>query len=278
MWNAFSKLKNSSTRCEIGAALIALTPARAVNIGVDKLAVVKKENAIIDHVKKKLEKNLHNEEGQMMLGGESSPLHREAPWRRPWALCKDGDLWQQFYNFVLHKSPKAIKLTKVKGHATKDMVEAGEVREPDRRGNDEADAAAGRGSKDAQPQLQALAGIYNYRHKLYKKFMDRVHRFIVEVRKVEREKRQRMKKEKDPFETKEADKVTIKASLKYAKEDEEAKQLRVRALRREEVKNNEEWEKANKVLNFITNIGWAEKGNEEGGITWLELYIWFRMH
>ncbi len=32
--------------------------------------------------------------------------------RRPWALQKDGDLWELFYNIVVRKGPNSIKLVK----------------------------------------------------------------------------------------------------------------------------------------------------------------------
>lgn len=81
----------------------------------------------------------------MMLGGFGSTLHREGPWEKPWRLAKDGGLWKQFQNSVKNKTPNAVKLTKAKGHTTKEMVEVGQVREGDRKGNNEADGAAGKG-------------------------------------------------------------------------------------------------------------------------------------
>jgi len=33
-----------------------------------------------------------------------------------------------------------------------------------------------------------------------------------------------------------------------------------------------------KVANFISRIKWDADLNEEGGITWIELFIWYRMH
>ena len=32
------------------------------------------------------------------------------------------------------------------------------------------------------------------------------------------------------------------------------------------------------MLNFIVRLRWATEKNPEGGITWLELYAWYRMH
>ena len=40
LWNIFNTLKNSSTRCEIGATLLGMLPPWAVNLGVDNSATV----------------------------------------------------------------------------------------------------------------------------------------------------------------------------------------------------------------------------------------------
>ena len=41
-WNAFNFLRNSSTRIEIGASLLAMMPKRVVNIGIDSSSTIKK--------------------------------------------------------------------------------------------------------------------------------------------------------------------------------------------------------------------------------------------
>ena len=59
-----------------------------------------------------------------------------------WQLTKDGDLWRKFNETIVAKNPEAVKLTKVKGHATSEMVEKKEVSFEDKHGNDQADVAA----------------------------------------------------------------------------------------------------------------------------------------
>ena len=81
MWNVFSNLTNSSTRCEVGVAMIAMLPRKAVNIGIDSMAALKKGSAIIDHQCRKGEAVLRDKDGRMMLGGGISPLHRDTPWK-----------------------------------------------------------------------------------------------------------------------------------------------------------------------------------------------------
>ena len=84
LWNVFNNLKNSSTRCEIGAAVVAMAPPTAVNIGIDSSATTTKGTAVVEHQKKRMQSTLGWEDGTLELGENLSPLHRESPWKRPW--------------------------------------------------------------------------------------------------------------------------------------------------------------------------------------------------
>ena len=53
LWNVSNILKNSSTRREIGATLLAMLPPWSSNIGIDNEATVDKGNRIIEHQRKK---------------------------------------------------------------------------------------------------------------------------------------------------------------------------------------------------------------------------------
>ena len=84
---------------------------------------------------------------------------------------KDGDVWQQFYNFVNAKNPFAIQRTKVKGHATRQMVEPGELEFEQKVGHDAADDAAENGSIGEQSKFYHLAQLNSMRQDAYMKFM-----------------------------------------------------------------------------------------------------------
>ena len=84
---------------------------------------------------------------------------------------------------VNSKNPGAIKLTKVKGHATEEMVQKGEVAERDKECNDQADKAADKGVVDEQGPLSYMGWKYVARMKAYTRFMGRIHQFIIKVRK-----------------------------------------------------------------------------------------------
>ena len=134
LWAVFNNLKNSSTRCEIAGTLVGMIPEGGTQMGVDHSAVVGKGTKIITHQRKRAEATLRNQDGGLILGGTSTPLHRESPFKRRWHTMKDGDLWKMFQDFVKWKGPWSVWLSKVKGHATQEQVDNGEVRAEDKKG------------------------------------------------------------------------------------------------------------------------------------------------
>ena len=124
-WNAFNNLRNSSTRCEIGASLLAMSPPVSANIGVDNQTCVDGTNDIIGHAIQKAEAVLRNPQGAPKLGGTRTKLHQDSISRKPWQLVQNGDIWMKVEKTVKAKIPKTIKLTKKKGHATEEMVKDG---------------------------------------------------------------------------------------------------------------------------------------------------------
>ena len=97
---------------------MAIASPHSAHIGTDSAAFLRKANT------------LH----QLIEQGK-------AP-KRPWALQVDGDLWHTYWQHAKAKGTKAIKITKVKGHATSDMIKAGQVQQVDKDGNDKADELA----------------------------------------------------------------------------------------------------------------------------------------
>ena len=72
LWNVFNQLKNSSTRCEIAATMIAMLASIATYMGIDNQATVGTGTQTIDHQRKKKGAKLRNEDGGMILGGSTS--------------------------------------------------------------------------------------------------------------------------------------------------------------------------------------------------------------
>ena len=93
------------------------------------------------------------------------------------------------------KGHKAVRTTKVKGHATDAMIEEGLVRKEDKKGNDEADEAAGKGAKGAQERLADLVATYSGKHKRYKALVERIHVFMLKMTNLEKEAKREKEQE-----------------------------------------------------------------------------------
>ena len=53
LWCAFNISLNSSTRCELGVVILAMLAPIPLNLGIDNATVVEKGNEIIEHLRKK---------------------------------------------------------------------------------------------------------------------------------------------------------------------------------------------------------------------------------
>ena len=220
--------------------------------------------------------------GPSCWGGEVSPYHRQSPWKKCWGLMKDGDLWQLFAEHVRAKNPESVKLTKVKGHATNDMVREQLVRFDDMHGNNESDAAAEQGATLVRPAVKHFAKFYQKRHQNYSKLMAKIPNFIVKVKKADKERRKQKAKEENPLNNKEKEKIKLPRTLLYEHEMHETMQIKLRRPRRQDYANEDEWKEAARACNYLTHTRW-NKGKEETeagipGTTWLELYIHYKLH
>ena len=187
-----------------------------VHIGIDNQTTVAMCTAITEHQSKRQRAKLRNEWGGMIIGGTTPPLQKSLQSRRPWALTKNGDLWESIEEAIKIKGPESVKVAKVKGHATEEMVEEGKCKAKDKEGNDKSDKAADKGAEQAEMKTAALGHVYSRRHKYYKRFMERVQSFIIKVRKAEEIRMERKRKEEDPFrQPGEAKMVQIPISLKF---------------------------------------------------------------
>ena len=101
MWNAFNDLRNSSTRCEMGASLLAMNPPVATNIGVDNQTCVDGTNDIAEHAIRKSETVLRTTGGAPILGGTKMKLHQKSISKKPWPLVQHGDLWMKMEKAVI---------------------------------------------------------------------------------------------------------------------------------------------------------------------------------
>ena len=65
------------------------------------------------------------------------------------------------------------------------------VKKADKEGNDQADAAAGKGSKEAQESLASLVATYSSKHKRYEALLERIHASMLKMSKHEKDERQK---------------------------------------------------------------------------------------
>ena len=78
---------------------------------------------------------------------------------KPFPLVNDGDLLHKVCQLVRWRGPGNTAVSKVKGHADEGLVALGRVREVDRVGNDEADAAAALGRKRVHHSVSVARGV-----------------------------------------------------------------------------------------------------------------------
>ena len=196
------------------------------------------------------------------------------------------------------KGPESINMIKVRGHATSNMVREGKANAEDKQGNDKADQAASKGSKDEQRRLYAMTGFFAERHEAYRKFMGRVQTFLIAMQRAGKEAWENKEKESKPTQILEgrrkARKSRIATQLKYHEEGDtgtggagssndpprmsvDTKRMHVNEIRMEYCINKTIYRQREQVRRFILQLEWATT-DEGDGITWLELHTLHRLH
>ena len=160
---------SSSTRMELGAWVMALTRNVPVHMGTDSESMRRKAMKMIELA------------DAWTTDDRPGWWLKKNPFRKPWGLQPDGDLWELAWNAVLQRGPEAQTLSKVKGHATQSQVDEGVVAAEDKEGNDWADDFANRGAGQHQVHALKLARWLQQRHACYMKFMVRVHKCMAAV-------------------------------------------------------------------------------------------------
>ena len=120
----------SSTRMELMAWLKVLPmPVRSM-YATDSACMLGKA--------KKLIQAAEREEGQ----GKGPKGYNRNPFKKPWGLQTDGDLWEQAWPAILTRGAANQDLRKAKGHATVGDVGTGRSNPEDKHGNDKSDKNA----------------------------------------------------------------------------------------------------------------------------------------
>ena len=114
--------------------MVAILDSGPTHTGLDNKAVCTKANQLLSLAKSSVEKVYQDyaEPGseqpyreQKDVAAALEKIAQKSPLKKHWAMQSDGDLWSQYWAMVIHKSPWAIRHTKVKGHATEAMIAEG---------------------------------------------------------------------------------------------------------------------------------------------------------
>lgn len=181
-WNSIPGQRCDSTRVELAAAIVAMMRNGTVHIGIDSAAMLSKARKLIQVAI------------EWCTDSQPDWLPKRNPCKIPWGLQTDGDLWLVYFEAILARGPGSNKLYKVKAHATAKDIREGEANHVDKIGNDKADDAATKGIEHLNGMSKHVLEAINWlaeRLEKYQKFMQRVHRVIMEVIKAEKEERVR---------------------------------------------------------------------------------------
>ena len=147
----------SVQRAEYWGVILALQAYSGIHIGIDNMNV---------------------------LGGVAALLSHRVP-RSPLPLMKDGDLLTTIHSMLNLRGFDTVKVSKVKGHATRAMVASGDVRLEDLVGNNGADAAADLGRlRQHDDVITARRDLLRVRRLWYPIMLD-LHRFMVAITRIE---------------------------------------------------------------------------------------------
>ena len=149
--------RESSTRAEIAAGIIAMAADCESHMGTDSKAFMDRANIILQMIKE-----------------QRKP-------KRLWSIQKDGDLRNLFSEMAQIKGAGSIKISKVKDHATEKNIQDGTSTVKDKIGNDRADRAADQGVKDHAGEICKLSRIQAQRQHKYMKFTKEAHSHILEA-------------------------------------------------------------------------------------------------
>ena len=119
-----------------------------------------------------------------VLRGVAALLSHRSP-RSPLPLMKDGDLLATIHSMLCLRGSDTVKVSEVKGHATRAMVASGDVRLEDLVGNNGADAVADLGRlRQNDEVITARRNLLRVRRLWYPIMLD-LHRFMVAISRIE---------------------------------------------------------------------------------------------
>ena len=135
--------QNDSTRAECLGALVGIARPGPAHFGIDS-------SSCIDALVQILRLATHIPANADL--NSDLVRHLQKKWRKgnltkPWNVQYNGDMHLLLLKFVIHKNPKAIAVTKAKGHAKREHIEAGLTTAERALGNAGADKNADEGQE-----------------------------------------------------------------------------------------------------------------------------------
>ena len=177
LWGTLSTPACSSTRAEIVAAILAIAANGPVHLATDSNAFLVKARKL-----------------------KSQILRNMDPPK--WTNHCDGDLWQVYWDLVVHKGPHSLAMSKVKGHAKQHHIDAGLSTPRDQEGNDMADSLATRAHLLREEELGQTVNYFAHRANQYVDLVANIHGFLISMHKAIQMERKKRDQELHPLGTK----------------------------------------------------------------------------
>lgn len=258
----------SSTKHELMAWIVLTKPIRA-GYATDIAAMLCKAEQLLSKARARQE---------TIQAGRR--VKKGCPFKKPWGLQTDGDLWEIAWETIWKRGGENQKLRKVKGHATKEDVQEGRNTAKDRVGNDRIDRKADNGVLEiAGEGLVTLGSWAAERHKNYTKFLRRIHRMIAAATKAKKEERAKGKQVEEMVLGCDPEKWTG-TNLRICKGNQGGRDFHP-LDQPPPITGRHRYAFCQQfyldVHDFLNCKRWAPTNPEEdvGGITWAELFIMF---
>ena len=263
-WAPLRGLWQTAARAELAALVLASHCAKPIHIGIDNKGVVDKANMLLQIAQEKRQAD------------GSLP---KKPLKKPFTLQADGDLWQQWWKIVEARTPESIAITKVKGHATDQMVQEGKVRAQDKAGNDEAVSAADKAVHSHKPGIMSFITKIQERQEAYAELIRQAMVLNCTVAKRIREDEHGHKDTPEPASHNwTLEPVTFKGPLCYPEDNGQLVELKIMQPPRGNHQYKSQMSQLCGIAEFLSALRW-ELATEErpGGISWIELYAIFQL-
>ena len=264
-WNRMSGQKGSSTRMELAALIVAMTRNTPLHMGIDSQSTIAKARRLQAIATARCESR------------SASWWMWKNPYKRPWALQTDGDLWQQYWGGLMTRGPGTITYTKVKGHASDQHIASGEATQSQKEGNDYADHYAGKGKLEHGAVAVQIAEWGAQRQAGYVLLMEKLQKIIVAVLQAEKQERERREKAAIILKGFDEHKHTRIDGVLPVCQDAPLVQLQLSTPTRGVHKYRGQQKLYESIHDFLAQAQWHDVSQMDGvaGSTWVELFAAF---